>query len=215
MSIKQLLCRMFFVSAAFFLTQVSYSQVTIGSAGEPNANALLDLRQDGATTRGLLLPRVNLESEILSLPMTDHVQGMTVFNLATSDDAVSAEDRVSPGVYYNDGTRWVRLRPESINWFYMPSISIDVSVENPAPIDLWQKYADQFQNIPAGNASPGAPTTFKNILQRGDIYYYVTGYDDTVFTIVSITEYGVLTYTVNLANVTEATFMNIVFVEKQ
>ena len=200
---------------AFGVTQNTLSQVTIGSGAAPNPNALLDLTQGTTTTKGLLLPRVNLVSEDSPLPMTAHTEGMTVYNLAFSDDAVPANNQVIPGVYYNTGKRWERLHVGHTNWLYMPSIIIDVSETNPEPVDLYAEYLSQFENIPAGYASLGAPATFKNILQRDEIFYYVTSYDEEVFTIVSLTAEGILTYTVNVENITEATHMNIVFVEKK
>jgi len=79
------------------------AQVTIGSQNAPDGNALLDLRQntaDSLSTKGLLLPRVALTSTTSFTPLTAHVKGMTVYNTATAGD-------VTPGIYYNDGSKWV------------------------------------------------------------------------------------------------------------
>jgi len=199
---------------AFGVTQNALSQVTIGSGAPPHQYALLDLTQGVETTKGLLLPRVNLVSEILSTPMTQHVQGMLVYNLVTSDDAVPAENRVYPGVYYNTGDRWERLRATPTNWFYMPSIVINVETSGEFEIDLHERYVHLFEDITPMYTSPGAPTTFKKILGATQIYYYIAGYDAAVFTIDELTEDGLLRYTVRADAVTEATYMNIIFVEK-
>ena len=206
-----------FLFVALGISQTALSQVTIGSTLSPDQNALLDLTQGATTTKGLLLPRVNLVDETLSSPMSAHVAGMTVYNLATSPDdgSVEAENKVSPGFYFNNGNRWERLHVSLTNWFYMPAFIFDVSVPNPPAINLYNEYLKQFGSIPAVNASPGAPLNFKEILQPEDLHYYVTGYDARAITIEGITANGELTYTVNLANVTEETFMNIVFVEKK
>lgn len=82
------------------------AQVTIGSDATPDANALLDLKQDGTTIKGLLLPRVALTATAQAAPLTAHVAGMTVYNTATAGD-------VKPGYYYNDGTKWVRIMEET------------------------------------------------------------------------------------------------------
>jgi trimeric autotransporter adhesin len=63
-----------------------------------NANALLELE---TTNKGLLLPRVSLTSTSSAAPLSAHVRGMTVFNTVTVGD-------VTPGIYYNDGTVWVK-----------------------------------------------------------------------------------------------------------
>lgn len=61
------------------------AQVTIGS-GNPPHDALLDLKEDntGASTKGLLLPRVALTDASLPVPMSSHVVGMTVYNTVSS-----------------------------------------------------------------------------------------------------------------------------------
>lgn len=81
----------------------SFAQVTIGSGFEPDDNALLDLKENntGTSTKGLLLPRVALISTDNFRPLTAHVAGMLVYNLATTGD-------VTPGFYINDGSKWVR-----------------------------------------------------------------------------------------------------------
>jgi hypothetical protein len=48
------------------------------------------------------MPRVNLVTTTNAAPLAAHVHGMTVFNMAIQND-------VTPGVYYNDGSKWVLL----------------------------------------------------------------------------------------------------------
>lgn len=87
-----------------------FSQVTIGSNEEPDTNALLDLRSgtgtDSTSTKGLLLPRVTLNATNDASPMTAHVKGMAVYNIAT---AGTSPYNVTPGYYYNDGDKWVSI----------------------------------------------------------------------------------------------------------
>ncbi|MFV0390275.1 MAG: hypothetical protein ACK5KP_00040, partial [Paludibacteraceae bacterium] len=90
------------------------AQVTIGSNAEPDANAVLDLRNAAdanASTKGLLLPRVVLTSTTSFAPLTAHVAGMTVYNTATAGD-------VTPGYYYNDGSKWVRIADSATEPWY-------------------------------------------------------------------------------------------------
>lgn len=88
----------------FIYTANTFAQVTIGSNIEPDADAILDLKQnqDGTSEKGLLLPRVNLISSTNPSPLTEHVEGMIVYNKASVAD-------VLPGVFYNDGTHWKRI----------------------------------------------------------------------------------------------------------
>jgi hypothetical protein len=66
---------------------------------------MLDLNPTNATdngTLGLALPRVELTSTTSYAPLKTHVAGMTVYNTKTLGD-------VTPGTYYNDGTKWIRI----------------------------------------------------------------------------------------------------------
>lgn len=206
------------------------AQVTIGSNNPPDENALLDLKQesDGSSSKGLLMPRVALEATNLAKPLTTHIAGMTVYNTATSPSGVLPENYVSPGFYYNNGSKWERLYLSASNWFYMPSIPIDVSTSGTFSRDLYLEYRKQFDDsldsqtdpdtspLPGTQLvkSPNAPNPFTTNFAADKLHYYVTGYDNTVFSNLSIDADGKLTYTVNSDNVTAATYMNIVFVVK-
>lgn len=71
-----------------------------GSSSLANFNALLELESNN---KGLLLPRVSLTSTTSASPLSAHVAGMTVYNIATPINDVSQ------GYYFNDGTKWVRI----------------------------------------------------------------------------------------------------------
>jgi hypothetical protein len=228
---------MLLLLAVFAFTQATHAQVTIGSGVPPHDDALLDLKEfnDETATKGLLLPRVSLTAKNLPAPMTGHKYGMIVYNIASSptDDTVLPENRVSPGFYYNTGNRWERLHSsEEANWFYMPSIAIDVTTSGTFERNLYLEYRKQFEDLADGNtppdsptagtalvkSSPNAPNPLTKIFNADELYYYVTGYDAAVFSFTcptcGITADGKLTYTVDADNVTGATYMNIVFVEK-
>lgn len=89
------------------LTAISgYAQnvgISPGGASAPNPTAGLDVN---FTTKGLLIPRVALQSTTSSLPIASHIAGMLVYNTATAGDVV-------PGFYYNDGTQWVSGFPKA------------------------------------------------------------------------------------------------------
>ena len=81
----------------FIATSVS-AQFGVGTRS-PHPDAMLEV---ASTTKGILLPRVALTATASVNPLSSHVAGMTVYNIATIGD-------VSPGYYYNDGTKWIKL----------------------------------------------------------------------------------------------------------
>ena len=82
-------------------TSAMRSQVTIGSLTPPSDGSLLDLKETagGTSTKGLLLPRVSLQSTTSPSPLVSHEKGMLVYNTDSVND-------VMPGIYYNDGNGW-------------------------------------------------------------------------------------------------------------
>lgn len=81
----------------FVVTTVS-AQVGVGTR-TPNPDAMLEV---ASTNKGILLPRVALTNSTAASPLAAHVAGMAVYNTATAGD-------VTPGYYYNDGSKWVKL----------------------------------------------------------------------------------------------------------
>jgi hypothetical protein len=186
------------------------AQVTIGNNSEPNSNAVLDLISNG--NKGLLLPRVALSATNDPAPTTVHTAGMTVYNTATSDVAIAFEYYVSPGLYYNDGTKWVRLPLGYTNWFYMPSISFDTSSNGTGRTkNLYTLYYNQFKTPLV--KSTGAPISVPYIPAATDLYYYITDYDTAVFANISISASGLMTYDV-ISSATSCSYINIVFALK-
>lgn len=122
-------------------------------------------------------------------------------------------------------------------FFYMPSVIFDTSeLGTGLTRDLYQDYVNQFTggvtgagsaNYPISAGGPnitplqytgglvgsaGAPDDIP-ILQRSQLYYYVTYFDTAVFANLSIDSNGVLTYDI-IGNATDTSYMNIVFVLK-
>jgi len=203
---KKILYLVFF---AFAFAMGAHAQVTIGSLEAPQRGAVLELKSD---TLGFLPPRVELEQPSSSLPVPVHVEGMVVFNTI-------ATDSLSQGLYYNTGTRWIRLAttPYYIErWFYMPSIPFDVSAKGTGLTkDLYQECKNQLNSSSAPvKSSTGAPAqVLATMPAKTDLYYYVTDYDPAVFDNISIDANGLMTYDV-IGQATDATLINIVFVEK-
>jgi hypothetical protein len=81
-----------------------FSQAGISpTTSTPNSSAGLDVN---FTIQGLLIPRVALTKTTSFLPLAAHVAGMVVYNTATAGD-------VTPGFYFNNGTRWVPNLPKA------------------------------------------------------------------------------------------------------
>ncbi|MBK1897921.1 hypothetical protein [Chryseobacterium paridis] len=73
----------------------------------PNSDAILET---SATNKGLLMPRVALTSTTSPIPLTSHTAGMLVYNTASA--GISPND-VTPGIYYNDGSKWYKTNQSS------------------------------------------------------------------------------------------------------
>jgi hypothetical protein len=96
------------------IAQTLYAQTGVNTR-TVDPNAALEVSSN--TNKGLLLPRVALTgtSNIINLsPFTGTIAaGMIVYNTAT---AGSVPNDVSPGFYYNDGTKWVRILNSNDVW---------------------------------------------------------------------------------------------------
>ena len=197
---KKILYFLFFVSAFTINTR---AQVAIGSQEAPQRGAVLELKSD---TLGFLPPRVALSGLSKPNPLPLHVKGMVVFNTINN-----LSDTLQIGLYYNTGTRWIRLSTAP-GWFYMPSVVFDTSTPGTnLTMDLYEAYKKQLTGPQAKN--PDAPNFISYLPKATDLNYYISDYDNQVFEIKSISNTGVLTYSIKKA-ATDATFINIVFVEK-
>lgn len=88
------------LSAVLFLGTAVQAQVKVGDNPTTiNANSIFEME---STSKGMLLPRLALTNTTATSPLAAHVAGMTVYNSATAGD-------VTPGFYYNDGAKWVRI----------------------------------------------------------------------------------------------------------
>lgn len=102
----------FFLTSVILITTVIDASAQMKIGANPTAindNAILELE---APNKGLRLPRVQLVLETSSAPLTAHVEGIMVYNI---DSAGVGIDRVFPGIYYNNGTRWVRTSSQAVS----------------------------------------------------------------------------------------------------
>jgi hypothetical protein len=135
---KGLLCLLIFLMIAFS----AFSQnagISPAGAVAPDASAGLDVN---FTNKGLLIPRVSLTGTTSFAPLTAHVAGMVVYNIATVSD-------VTPGFYFNDGTKWVAGLPkgnaagdmqywDGTTWRNIPAGTVGQRLQlNPSGIPTW------------------------------------------------------------------------------
>ena len=100
---------LFVLSICFLSFQVHAQQnVSISDVNStPDASSVLDIN---STTKGLLIPRVELTATNIGTPITLPATSMLVYNTAT---AGLSPNNVIPGYYYNAGT------PAAPNWLRM------------------------------------------------------------------------------------------------
>jgi hypothetical protein len=75
----------------------------------PNSSAKLDI---SATDKGLLIPQVALTASNAAGPIASPATSLLVYNTAT---AGSVPNNVTPGYYYWDGTKWVKIMTNNNN----------------------------------------------------------------------------------------------------
>jgi hypothetical protein len=107
-----------FLTMALAIGLIASAQVKIGANPTTiDANSLLELE---TTNQGLLYPRVALVSTdsynplVAVNPLTllvEKQKGMTVYNTATT---ITGTSDVTPGLYVNDGTNWVKITPKTL-----------------------------------------------------------------------------------------------------
>ncbi|PWS30560.1 hypothetical protein [Pedobacter paludis] len=93
-----LLCLVLSLCMLVAFSQQKVKDGSVTGNNLPNKDAILELE---SANKGFLHVRVALKATTNAFPLTAHVAGMMVYNTATDGD-------VTPGIYYNDGTKWVK-----------------------------------------------------------------------------------------------------------
>ncbi len=182
------------------------------------------------TNPGLIIPNVSMDK----LETGEHEESTLVYYSGGTNSAYIDQNTGSTtenigskkGFHYYDGTDWQRIIRKA--QFYMPSI-VTPTTEGTHTINLYEEYIKQYADSNGSNTSnKQAPNRSWNIqtnnsnnslktYAKDDLDYFVVYYDNNVFTNLSITEEGVLTYTVtteSAKNISAQTFMNIVLQER-
>lgn len=180
--------KFYYLLISLFLSLPGISQnVGINPNGAPpNASAGLDV---DFPDKGILIPRVALTGSANFAPLAAHVAGMVVYNTATISD-------ITPGFYYNDGTKWIAGFPAGNTlgdmlywngsaWVVLPAGTPGQILQfSSANIPAW--IGSAFMNLTTTAASAIAATTATTggtivntngttILSRGVCYATTTG----------------------------------------
>jgi len=218
--------RFFYVMLTFVVMSItnSVAQVTIGSMDEPNAT--LDVRSNSSDLKapdGIIVPRLTgnelfAKSGIYGADQNDALVYVTA--AASSDNQILKTVNVkAPGYYYYDAANsvWTNFATDNqkAEWFYMPSSLLDVvpDTQEPKTADLFALYKDDITTSSVSSDASHPFVEFRPELTADDFYYYVVGYDKTLFSDISISSKGIMTYTV-LKEATDESYIDIAFVRK-
>ena len=191
--------------------------------------------KDTDNNPGLIIPNVSMDK----LNEEGHEESTLVYYSDGSNSAyINQNDQSTTenigskkGFYYYDSDNngykdWQRIIRKA--QFYMPSIVTPTTVGTHT-INLYEEYIKQYADSNGTNiSSKQAPNRSWNIqtnnsnnhlktYAKDDLDYFVVYYDNNVFTNLSITGEGVLTYEVtpeSAKNISAQTFMNIVLQER-
>jgi hypothetical protein len=76
------------------------AQIKIGNNPKSlNPDAMLEIE---SSSRGVIFPRIELKSTSTTAPLKRFTAGMVVYNTSSSND-------LTPGLYYCDGEKWIRV----------------------------------------------------------------------------------------------------------
>lgn len=194
----------------------SVAQVTIGTLDTPNAT--LDVRSksaDIAIPDGIIAPKLTGAQ----LSAKDGAYGnpqdgaLVYVTAATGSPSGKTINVNAPGYYYYNAAAglWIGFVKTKSEWFYMPKTLLP-STPGAHSVNLFNAYSASVTGAVGSNSSVSF-STVNPVGAASDYDYYVVGYDETAFSITSLTTAGILDYTV-IGDVTNESYINIVLVRK-
>ncbi|MET3037725.1 hypothetical protein ABXT08_16610 [Chryseobacterium sp. NRRL B-14859] len=179
------------------MSSLSFAQVGINTKTPDNSAALEVYSQN----KGMLIPRLTTAKRD-AIP--NPANSLLIYD---TDKKCLSQNTGTPS-----NPDWLCISGNAVKMFYMPSVSFDTSRNATAQTkDLYTLYKNQFGSPKAKSTS--APASIPYFPSSKDLYYYVTDADPNVFSNISISDSGVMTYDVKAA-ATDCSFINIVFVVK-
>ncbi|MBF0577150.1 hypothetical protein [Dysgonomonas sp. GY617] len=194
------------------------AQVGINTEDPKVTLDVVSTRLDASTAEGMIAPRLTLGQLVLkdAMYMSDQTGSIVYVTNILGSTTAKTQKVTMIGYYYFDGVIWQPLNSNPASrFFYMPSVPFDTSVDATGQIkDLYNLYYAQFTGTSGHFAkSTSAPGQLPYVPVATDLYYYITDYDNSVFSNITIDDTGIMTYDVT-ASATDATFINIIFVLK-
>lgn len=116
-----------FAFTALLFSGTVNAQMNVGSSTAPHTDAALQIT---STNKGLLLPTLALTATDSPSPLSAFVAGMTVYNTAV---AGTSPANVTPGLYYCDGTQWLKLSTSNGSVVLNSSSTIDAAILGYSP----------------------------------------------------------------------------------
>jgi len=221
----------FFAIFVFVIVSITNSvaqvgTMTVGALDTPNAT--LDVRSQTSVATapdGIIAPKLTGDELAAKSNVYGANQNGTIVYVTRAAGAANLTGKTynvrTPGYYYYDAASavWIGIAKDEPQWFYMPPSLIDTDA-GPHSINLWNRYNQSITSM----ATTPAPLTVKSVnspdfsticmpLTANDFYYYVVGYDTDLFSNITITGDGWMTYN-SSGNVTDDSYINIVFVRK-
>ncbi len=153
--------------------------VGIGTA-TPHPSARLHISDNA---RGLLIPNVALSATNVAAPVTSPATSLLVYNTATAGTGATA---VSPGFYYWDGSRWVRLLGGGEAWLLNGNAGTNPAVNflgttDAQPVVIRTNNTERMRVTETGNVGIG--TTNLGIINTNAAHQFGLDPDDRVLVI--------------------------------
>ena len=216
----------------FFIMLTTVSTLVNAQVGINTVTPIVTLqieptKTDGTTAEGLLLPRLTLQQLVTKDDLYQQVHdGALLYITDPTGSASTKTQNVTKRDFYSfDGNamKWVGIsQNNNVDFLYMPSIVLPLSSTetafngiiwsgNTCKVDLYNIYSNQFKLINASETVKNPSSEVLNTLEKNKLDYFITYYDNTVYTSVNVTDDGVLTYQkVPGSSKTDKTFMNII-----
>ncbi len=197
--------------------------------GDPNTSLLkavtANIKTGAVTSEKILdgtIKPIDMNSEGNNLVLTTDASGRPTWinksdlnqgTQKTSSVVGATTDVVVTPTVSGDNTEYsIAIKAAMPKFFYMPAVIFDTNTNGIKSKNLYTEYTAQFGSGGGIISSAGASGSIP-VLAADQLEFYVTYYDPAVFSNLTISASGILTYTV-IGKATRASYMNIVFVVK-
>lgn len=208
---------------SLFLPMNVFSQIGISTESPKVTLDIEGRKTDASVADGLLIPRLTL-GELVSKDneYTPALAGTMVYITDVSATQSAKTSNVKRlGFYTFNGSVWLGMQPNSgLKFMYMPPVLLPLDNQDPSynavtgtfSVDLYQLYADQFSLSHSVSSAKNPSGSRLGVIDKSALDYFVTYYDPTIFTNLSIDNNGILTYKLPaIVSLTNNAFVNVVF----